>query len=66
MTKITRQVFTDYGKPLCEEVVDAPEPKGTEVLVRVGDRRVHRLQHHRVLALAQARTRVESVHDQDG
>ncbi|MBS4082583.1 MAG: alcohol dehydrogenase catalytic domain-containing protein, partial [Rhizobiales bacterium] len=36
MTKIARQVFTDYGKPLCEEIVDAPEPKGTEVLVRVG------------------------------
>lgn len=36
MIKITRQVFTDYGKPLCEEIIDAPEPKGTEVLVRVG------------------------------
>jgi D-arabinose 1-dehydrogenase-like Zn-dependent alcohol dehydrogenase len=36
MTKIVRQVFADYGKPLCEEVVVAPEPQGTEVLVRVG------------------------------
>ena len=35
MTKITRQVFTDYGKPLCEETIDAPAPAGTEVLMRV-------------------------------
>jgi D-arabinose 1-dehydrogenase-like Zn-dependent alcohol dehydrogenase len=36
MNMITRQVFTDYGKPLCEEVVEAHEPTGTQVLVRVG------------------------------
>lgn len=36
MVQISRQVFPDYGKPLCEEIVPAPELKGAEVLVRVG------------------------------
>jgi D-arabinose 1-dehydrogenase-like Zn-dependent alcohol dehydrogenase len=36
MTRIVRHVFTDYGKPLCEETIEQPEPKGSEVLVRVG------------------------------
>src|ERR1039458_4589589 len=30
-----RQSLTAYGVPLCETVVDAPQPKGTEVLVRI-------------------------------
>ena len=30
-----RQSLTAYGAPLCETVVDAPQPKGTEVLVRI-------------------------------
>lgn len=36
MTQISRQVFPDYGKPLCEAVEPAPELSGSEVLVRVG------------------------------
>jgi alcohol dehydrogenase len=35
MTKMIRQSLTAYGSPLCETVVDAPQPQGTEVLVRV-------------------------------
>jgi len=30
-----RQSLTAYGAPLCETIVDAPEPKGSEVLVRI-------------------------------
>ncbi len=30
-----RQSLTAYGAPLCETVVDAPHPQGTEVLVRI-------------------------------
>ena len=30
-----RQSLTAYGAPLCETVVDAPRPQGTEVLVRI-------------------------------
>jgi propanol-preferring alcohol dehydrogenase len=35
MPLIRRQSLTAYGTPLCETVVDAPRPRGTEVLVRV-------------------------------
>lgn len=35
MTRMIRQSMTAYGTPLCESVVEAPEPKGTEVLVRI-------------------------------
>jgi alcohol dehydrogenase, propanol-preferring len=35
MTKIVRQSLISYAAPLCETVVDAPEPRGTEVLVRI-------------------------------
>jgi propanol-preferring alcohol dehydrogenase len=35
MTRLVRQSLTAYAAPLCETVVDAPEPTGTEVLVRV-------------------------------
>src|SRR6202049_3130361 len=31
-----REVFNDYGVPLCEAVSDRPAPRGSEVLVRVG------------------------------
>src|SRR5674476_355242 len=30
-----RQSLTAYGAPLCETVVDAPQPKGSQVLVRI-------------------------------
>ncbi|MGA2565315.1 MAG: alcohol dehydrogenase catalytic domain-containing protein [Pseudolabrys sp.] len=30
-----RQSLTAYGAPLCETVVDAPQPQGSEVLVRI-------------------------------
>jgi propanol-preferring alcohol dehydrogenase len=30
-----RQSLTAYGAPLCETVIDAPQPKGSEVLVRI-------------------------------
>ena len=35
MTMIHRQSLTAYAAPLCETVVEAPEPKGGEVLVRI-------------------------------
>jgi D-arabinose 1-dehydrogenase-like Zn-dependent alcohol dehydrogenase len=35
MTQIHRQSLTAYGAPLCETVVEAPHPQGTEVLVRI-------------------------------
>lgn len=35
MTKLRRFSLTAYETPLCETIVDCPEPKGTEVLVRV-------------------------------
>jgi len=35
MTKLRRQSLTAYGAPLCETIVDCPQPTGTEVLVRI-------------------------------
>jgi D-arabinose 1-dehydrogenase-like Zn-dependent alcohol dehydrogenase len=35
MTKLRRQSLVAYGAPLCETVVDCPQPRGSEVLVRV-------------------------------
>jgi alcohol dehydrogenase len=35
MTKLRRFSLTAYQAPLCETIVDGPEPKGSEVLVRV-------------------------------
>lgn len=35
MTRMIRQSMTAYAAPLCETVVDAPDPRGTEVLVRI-------------------------------
>ena len=35
MTKLYRQSLIAYGAPLCETVADIPEPRGTEVLVRI-------------------------------
>src|SRR5215831_18066020 len=35
MTTLRRQSLTAYAAPLCETVVDCPEPAGTEVLVRI-------------------------------
>jgi propanol-preferring alcohol dehydrogenase len=35
MTLMRRQSLTAYAAPLCETVVEAPQPKGGEVLVRV-------------------------------
>jgi D-arabinose 1-dehydrogenase-like Zn-dependent alcohol dehydrogenase len=35
VTKMRRQSLTAYGAPLCETIVDCPEPRGSEVLVRV-------------------------------
>ncbi len=33
--KMQRQSLTAYGAPLCETVIDAPRPQGSEVLVRI-------------------------------
>jgi D-arabinose 1-dehydrogenase-like Zn-dependent alcohol dehydrogenase len=33
--ELRRQSLTAYGAPLCETVADVPEPRGSEVLVRV-------------------------------
>jgi D-arabinose 1-dehydrogenase-like Zn-dependent alcohol dehydrogenase len=35
MTKLRRQSLVAYGGPLCETVVDCPQPQGSEVLVRI-------------------------------
>jgi alcohol dehydrogenase len=35
MARMIRQSMTAYATPLCETVVDCPEPRGTEVLVRI-------------------------------
>jgi D-arabinose 1-dehydrogenase-like Zn-dependent alcohol dehydrogenase len=35
MTKLLRQSLVAYGAPLCETVVDCPQPRGSDVLVRV-------------------------------
>src|SRR3954463_6537061 len=35
MTQMIRQSLTAYATPLCETIVEAPEPRGTEVLVRI-------------------------------
>src|SRR6516164_11104311 len=35
MTQLHRQSLTAYAAPLCETVVDCPEPTGSEVLVRI-------------------------------
>src|SRR5258708_3758213 len=35
MTKLRRFSLTAYQAPLCETIVDCPEPKGSEVLVRI-------------------------------
>jgi len=35
MTKLRRQSLTAYAAPLCETVVECPQPKGSEVLVRI-------------------------------
>src|SRR6185503_15608047 len=35
MTRMIRQSMTAYAAPLCETVMEAPEPRGTEVLVRI-------------------------------
>src|SRR5258705_5115948 len=35
MTKLPRFSLTAYQAPLCETIVDCPEPKGSEVLVRI-------------------------------
>ena len=35
MTKLRRQSLTAYQAPLCETIVDCPQPQGCEVLVRI-------------------------------
>jgi alcohol dehydrogenase len=35
MTELRRQSLTAYGAPLTETVVECPQPRGTEVLVRI-------------------------------
>src|SRR5690242_12188741 len=35
MALLHRQSLTAYGAPLCETVADCPQPRGTEVLVRI-------------------------------
>src|ERR1700690_4669539 len=35
MTTLRRQSLVAYGAPLCETVVDCPQPRGSEVLVRI-------------------------------
>jgi alcohol dehydrogenase, propanol-preferring len=36
MTRMNRQSMTAYAAPLCETIAETPEPRGTEVLVRIG------------------------------
>src|SRR5258706_2648247 len=35
MTRMIRQSMTATAMPLCETIVEAPQPRGTEVLVRI-------------------------------
>jgi alcohol dehydrogenase, propanol-preferring len=35
MTRLRRQSLTAYAAPLCETIVECPQPHGTEVLVRI-------------------------------
>jgi D-arabinose 1-dehydrogenase-like Zn-dependent alcohol dehydrogenase len=35
MTQMIRQSMTSYAMPLCETIVAAPEPRGSQVLVRI-------------------------------
>jgi alcohol dehydrogenase len=35
MTKLRRFSLTAYQAPLCETIVDCPEPNGSEVLIRI-------------------------------
>jgi alcohol dehydrogenase len=35
MTALVRQSLTAYGAPLCETIAERPQPRGSEVLVRV-------------------------------
>jgi alcohol dehydrogenase len=35
MTRLVRQSLVAYGAPLCETIADCPQPRGSEVLVRV-------------------------------
>ena len=35
MTRMIRQSMTAYAAPLCETIAEAPEPQGSEVLVRI-------------------------------
>jgi propanol-preferring alcohol dehydrogenase len=35
MTQMIRQSLTAYATPLCETIVEAPEPRGTQVLIRI-------------------------------
>jgi alcohol dehydrogenase len=35
MTQLRRQSLVAYGAPLCETIVSCPEPRGSEVLVRI-------------------------------
>jgi D-arabinose 1-dehydrogenase-like Zn-dependent alcohol dehydrogenase len=35
MTQLRRQSLTAYGAPLCETLVDLPQPTGSQVLVRI-------------------------------
>jgi alcohol dehydrogenase len=35
MTRLVRQSLAAYAAPLCETIVDVPEPTGTEVVVRI-------------------------------
>jgi len=35
MTRMIRQSMTAYATPLCETVAETPEPRGTELLVRI-------------------------------
>ena len=37
MTRLRRFSLTAYQAPLCETIVDCPEPKGCEVLIRIGE-----------------------------
>ena len=36
MSRMIRQSMTAYAAPLCETIAETPEPRGTQVLVRIG------------------------------
>ena len=60
MIRLLRQSLTAYAAPLCETIVDCPQPRGSEVLVRVRALRRLSFRHPHAGRLFQACRREET------